>query len=82
MPKQATMVYRKAADGAQNVHEHQGQKYEWQIVELEDDEPAPAGWSRSIGEEPTADDKPKRGRKPKADQADESEPVNGDSDGN
>ena len=72
------MVYRKASDGAIKTHETESGLVEYQIVDLDDGDPAPDGWFRTYQEVfAAALEPPKKTLKLKAEKA-----ADGNSDGN
>ena len=78
MPIQATMVYRKASDGATKAFVTEAGLVEYQIVDLDDGDPAPDGWFRTYQEVFSAPvEPPKKTLKLKAEKA-----ADGNSDGN
>ena len=78
MPIQATMVYRKASDVATETVATADGVVEYQIVDLDDGDPAPDGWFRTYQEVFSAPvEPPKKTLKLKAEKA-----ADGNSDGN
>jgi hypothetical protein len=66
MPKQLTMVYRDAGAATERVVTTEAGRFEYQILELDDEEAAPDGWSRTT--EGLSTDKPKRKKSKSADE--------------
>lgn len=49
--RQQTMVYRKAGEGASRTVERDGVTFEYDILDLDDGDAAPDGWSRTLDTE-------------------------------
>ena len=78
MPIQQTMVYRKASDGDANTVATSDGIVAYQILDLDDNDPAPDGWFRTYQEVfAAALEPPKKTLKLKAEKA-----ADGNSDGN
>ena len=76
MTAQRTMVYRAAVDGDTHTLDVEGVNLAYQIVELDDTDPAPDGWFRTTNEISAAPVAPPAKRAKIRMKAEKSEPEN------